>query len=304
MRIRVLILLLGIAAWTGVGAEEVPLRGEFGVRYWVSTGETKHSHSAQAAFPAFGHPTSVLHYDNLDANAIEVHLRQFFEGRWFIKGTLGTGRINTGSFRDEDFFAGQEKFSDTISSVPEGWLSYGTIDIGRSEWVLQEGRHSLGAFIGYGQWTEYVDAYGLTDLMGGSPISRDVKVISNKAIWRMLRLGVNGSFAFGERTRLAADIAAIPYATVRNEDSHHLRTDPNDLGPVPNIIIEGKGAGFQLDVDLRHEVVRRWDLSLGWRYWYLKSTDGERKVRDFMDLPLVELYSRRHGATLSLLRRW
>jgi hypothetical protein len=298
-----------LVTWASALAQDAPFaaaRGELGVRYWLSTGENKHSHNAQALFPDAGNPTSVLTYENLDAHVLEVYGRQNFRHNWFLKGNLGFGRINRGSFDDEDFEAGQVKFSDTTSSVTAGWIGYGTLDVGRNEWVLREGRTTLGAFIGYNQWTELVDAYGATDHLGfiGGDISRDVNVISNKLIWKSLRIGVAANFAFGERSQLSADLAFIPYSKVRNEDSHHLRTDPSDLGPAPNIIIEGTGRGVQLDLELRHAVYPRTELGVGLRYWYLKATNGTRKVADFPDLPLVELYSIRTGVTLSLTRRW
>jgi hypothetical protein len=304
VRVRGLILLLLFSS--ALLAEERPARerGELGVRYWLSTGETERSHNAQSRDPTLGNPTSVLLYENLDANVLELFGRQNFRNNLFVKGTLGVGRINTGSFDDEDFDRGQIKFSDTTSSVPQGRIGYGTLDLGY-QWVLRQGGITLGVFAGYGQWTEKVDAYGATDHLGfiGGPISRDVKVISNEVTWKALRAGVNGEFAMGAATRLALDLAAIPYAEFRNEDSHHLR---GDLGPVPNIIIEGRGVGVQLDAEVRHEIVRRWELSIGLRYWYLKSTDGSRhlpNIPGFPDLP-AELYSTRTGVTASLRRTW
>lgn len=311
MRIRVLAAAAAALCASAAAAQEPPsrFRGELGIRYWYSTGIQKHSHTAEDVFPQLGNPTSVLTYENLDAHAAEIHGRQNFGDRWFLKGQLGFGRIITGSLRDEDYFAGQVAFSDTTSSVPDGWLAYGFVDVGRYQWVLGERASSFGAFIGYGQWTEFVDAYGATftvdEIGDGSEIPRGVKVISNKTIWRALRLGVAANVGLTERTRLTADFVFVPYATVRNEDSHHLRT--GELGPAPNILITGRGRGLQVEGELRHEVVRRWDLSLGWRYWYLKSRHGERTLPNdpgFPALPLVELYSKRFGAILGLTRRW
>jgi hypothetical protein len=305
LNVRRLFVALAVAVSQVAFAQDPAPRGELGLRYWLSTGENKHSHNAQGLFPTFGNPTSVLTYENLDANVLELYGRLNFAQNWFIKGNLGYGRINTGSFDDEDYLAGQVKFSDTTSSVPEGWLAYGTFDIGRNEWVLRQGRTTLGAFIGYNEWTEHVDAYGATDTLGGGgDISPGVKVISNKLIWRSLRVGLAADLALATRTRLGIDLAFIPYARVRNEDSHHLRTDPSDLGPVPNIIIEGNGRGVQFDAELRHAVYRRTELGVGFRYWYLKATDGKRQVVDFPDLPLVELYSIRTGLTLSVTHTW
>lgn len=306
MRVRALALALAVS--TAAFGQEAAPRGELGLRYWLSTGETKHSHNAQPVSPAFGNPTSVLTYENLDAHVLELYGRLNFAQNWFIKGNLGYGRINTGSFRDEDYFAGQVKFSDTTSSIPEGWLAYGTFDIGRNEWMLRQGRTTLGAFIGFSQWTEYVDAYGAADnLGGGDVISPDVKVISNKARWRALRVGLAADLALASKTRLGIDLAFIPYAKLRNEDSHHLRTNPNDLGPVPNIIHEGEGRGVQFDAEVRHALYRRTELGVGFRYWYIDATKGTRKLPnrpDVAELPLVEFYSKRSGLTLSLTHTW
>ena len=308
MRIRVLIagLVLSGTAWS----QEQPLpRGDLGVRYWVSSGETKRAHNAQSFDPSLGNPTSVLLYENLDANTIELFGRQYFGGgQWLIKGFVGLGEITRGSFRDEDFNAGQVKFSDTTSSVSSGDISYGAIDIGRNEWRLRDGRTLLGIYVGYSEWKEDMDAYGVSDALGFvGDISRDTKVISNKVVWKSLRLGFAGNLALTERMRLDLDAALIPYSKVRNDDSHFLRQDPSDLGAAPNIIIEGEGRGVQLDAELRYEIVRRTELGLGLRYWYLEANKATRRLPnrpDVPELPVTDLYSERFGATLSLRRVW
>jgi hypothetical protein len=281
------------------------------VRYWVSSGETKRAHNAQSFNPALGNPTSVLLYENLDANTVELFGRQYFGAsrEWLIKGFIGLGTINGGAFHDEDFNAGQVKFSDTTSSVTSGDISYGAIDIGRNEWRLREGRTNLGLYIGYSEWKEDLDAHGANDHIGfiGGDISQDVKVISNKVTWKSLRLGFAGNLALTERLRLDIDAALIPYSKVRNDDSHHLRQASTDLGPVPNIIIEGEGRGVQLDAELRYEIVRRTEIGLGVRYWRLEANKATRRLPnrpDVPELPVTELYSLRGGATLSLRRIW
>ncbi len=85
MRIRILIGSLLVAG--SALAQEAPLaypRGELGVRYWLSTGENKHAHNAQGADPSLGNPTSVLLYENLDANALELFGRGLFAREWFL----------------------------------------------------------------------------------------------------------------------------------------------------------------------------------------------------------------------------
>ena len=301
------LLLLAVCATATAQDDPLPAarRGDFGVRYWLSTGETSRSHSAQGLDPSLGNPTSVLLYENLDANVFELFARQNNRDNVFLKLTLGVGRVNTGSFDDEDFNAGQVKFSDTTSAVTEGRIAYVTIDLGR-QWVLREGAVTLGVFGGFTQWTEDVDAYGATDHLGfiGGNIPSDVLVISNKMRWRALRVGFAADFALGSRTRLALDLAFSPYAEARNEDSHHLRAD---LGPVPNIVLKGEGWGLQWDAELRHEIRRRTELGIGVRYWHMETTDGTRELPNipgFPALPVTELYSTRFGVTLSLRRTW
>ena len=72
MQIRALIAVAGISC--AAAAQEPPAapRGDLGVRYWISSGETKRAHNAQSFDPSLGNPTSVLLYENLDANTIEL----------------------------------------------------------------------------------------------------------------------------------------------------------------------------------------------------------------------------------------
>jgi hypothetical protein len=300
-------LLVAMACLSSVANAQEPLvpakRGDLGVRWWVSTGETRISHNAQNLDPTAGNPTSVLLYHGLDAHVLELFGRQNFRNDFFLKGALGVGRINSGAFEDEDFDLGQVKFSDTTSSVPQGRISYGIVDLGR-QWVLRQGAASIGLFAGFAQWSEGYDAFGATDHIGfiGGDISGDVNVVSNKVRWRAVRVGVAGEFVM-RRARLMLDLAAVPYAEMRNEDSHHLRAD---LGPVPNIIDKGDGWGVQLDAELRYEVARRTELGIGARYWYMELRDGTTDFHNFANAvaPLVEFYTRRTGVMLSLRRTW
>ena len=317
-RIQVLVLALSISpVWAvslSASAQEpspISRRGDLGVRYWLSSGETKISHNAQAVDPTLGNPTSVLVYGNLDAHVLEIFGRENFRNNLFLKGAVGIGRITRGYFDDEDYRAGQVKFSDTTSSMRDGRIGYGMIDLGH-HWVLREGAISLGVFGGFGQWTEEYHAYGATDHLGfiGGDIDNSVNVISNKVRWRALRVGFSGQFVFG-RARLAVDVAAVPYAKFYNEDSHHLRAQPVGsspfaLGPVPNIIDEGEGFGVQSDLELRYEIARRTELGVGLRYWYLKAREGTTDFTNFAngETPIVEFYTVRTGVTVSLRRTW
>lgn len=276
---------------------------EAGIRYWLSTGETVRSHNAQDAFPAFGNPTSVLTYEALDAHTFELYVRRRFAERWFVRGNAGLGWVRGGSFDDEDYFAGQVKFSDSTSVVRGNRISYAGVDVGREVWTLGGGSTTVGLFAGLQQWSERLDAYGAVFTVGGGTIAGSVPVITNEVTWTSLRLGIAASARVNPRTRLTLDLAWVPRAGVRDEDSHYLRTSPSDLGPVPNIVLEGKGHGVQLDLEVRHRIAEHWDLGVGMRHWWLRATRGERFAGG-ITLPLTELESQRSGATFSLTRRW
>jgi len=277
---------------------------DLGVRYWASTGMTRWAHNAQGADPTLGNPTSILTYDNLYANTFELYGRWTFDDRWFVKGNLGVGRINTGNFDDEDYFAGQVKFSDTTSSVKGDRITYGTFDFGRDVWTSSSGWNAIGVFAGWQRWAERANAYGATPTVGPVPeISNNVPVISNEVIWTSFRLGLAARGAVSRDLRLIAELALVPYTRMRNEDSHYLRQNPNDLGPVPNVINEGSGTGVQAELELRWTVYEHYELGFGGRYWRLKTTKGTNRIAGGT-FPLVFQESERTGVTLSLSRRW
>jgi hypothetical protein len=278
---------------------------EVGARYWLSSGTRVSSHNAQGVDPALGNPTSTLTYNTLTGNSLEIYGRRNSPLRWFTRGSLGLGILRKGWFEDEDFNAGQTKFSDTFSPVKGYGLAYATLDAGRDIWVFGEGRTVIGVFIGYNFWSERLDAYGAAYSVpqGTEPISESTRVITNETTWHSLRTGLSAAMRLGARTRFTLEAALVPYARVRDEDSHFLRQSPNDLGPVPNIIMEGSGHGFQLDGELRYALSEQWELGAGLRYWQLRATRGDRKAVG-TSVPLSEIESRRSGLLVSVARRW
>jgi hypothetical protein len=307
------LLLLGLLCPLPATAQQTASTSggwELGARYWLSTGTTSRSHNAQPLVPQLGNPTSILTYDNLDAQAVELHGRKALGNAWFFKAMLGVGRINTGMFEDEDFFAGQRRFSDTLSSVKGKGLRYVSLDVGRDLWSSSPGAYgpdrAWGLFAGYQEWTERANAYGLSNrinLVGNPELGNTVPAVSNEVSWRSVRVGLAARTALGGRSRLLAEAAFIPYSSVRDEDSHHLRTSPNDLGPTPNIMMEGRGAGLQLDLEWRQALSDGYEFGLGFRYWQLGATRGNRRAAG-TSLPLVELESQRSGVTASVTKSW
>jgi hypothetical protein len=272
---------------------------ELGLRYWFSSGTTQWSHNAQGLDPSLGNPTSTLTYENVRAHSLELLARNSFENQWFVRGNAGLGTVTGGRLIDEDFAAGQFKFSESNSPVKGNRITYATLDFGRDFWVPGQGRNTLGLFAGYHYWRERLDAFGAT-FLGGFEIPESVLVISNEATWHSLRLGASWNTSLAPKTRLSLDGALLPYARLRNEDSHHLRSD---FGPAPNVFIKGHGYGLQLDLEVRHEFSDDWEAGAGLRYWRIGTTIGNVSTRTF-SAPLVEFVSERIGLALTLTRRW
>lgn len=193
MALKIVFALFLAASLPAAAAE----RGfELGTRYWLSSGENRFAHNAQSADPTLGNPTSILTYEELDARALELHWRSNFSSDgWFFKGNFGLGEVRDGAFDDEDYDAAQAKTDDTTSAVRGERFSYLTLDVGKDLWA-SAGGSTLGLFVGFQQWSEQVDAFGLMTTVGGSPnLPESTRVITNDVLWRSLRIGVAGSAA-------------------------------------------------------------------------------------------------------------
>ena len=281
---------------------------EIGVRYWLSTGETSTSHDASSGtcfgVPC-GNPTSTLTYDQLNASSVELYARKRFGEQWFVKGNAGIGVVPNGRLIDQDFVVNQLLVLESVSGL-SGKLYYATIDVGREIW--KSGNTSVGLFLGYQRWNERLDAYGISNtgnavLSFPPPLPGDnVPVISNERIWDSARLGVEWRSQRG-RTRFQGELAFVPYASYRNEDSHWLRQ--NTLGPSPNIIATGHGTGYQFEVELRRSYPDFFGLEfgVGYRAWRLASSKGEMTFVGGT-FPVVDLGSERQGVTFTVSKTW
>ena len=102
---------------------------ELGMRYWWSEGQTRYDFNSSRVAPILGNPTSVLNYDGITANSLEFVWAVRSETDTVFRGFVGGGWLSGGSLDDEDYLAGQVKFSDTYSRTDGDSLAYGTIDI-------------------------------------------------------------------------------------------------------------------------------------------------------------------------------
>jgi hypothetical protein len=101
---------------------------EFGARYWFGTGKTsKNLYGPPALYNGL---VSRLTYNNFLVNAGEFDWRVAFTNGWFIKGYIGGGAATQGQLQDEDFPPGITPYSSTTSREANGFLGYGSVDVG------------------------------------------------------------------------------------------------------------------------------------------------------------------------------
>jgi hypothetical protein len=279
---------------------------ELGARVVISTGQTDWNHTTSTA-----DPTSVLIYKDVNAYVLEIHGKVPLPQNSFIRANvgLGIGEIGDGNLRDDDFGAGQVLTSSTDSVISDTDLFYFTVDVGREVVRFRDGKGSLSLFTGFQYWTEEYEAFGVFNrLSGAQTVSTSTPVISNEVEWWSLRVGAMGSYKLNDEVSWSADVAFIPYADMHNEDSHLLRTDLSDLGPVPNIIMDGDGWGFQGEIGVSYLFAPNWKASLDFRYWALMSDGdivfGPNSTTPSASLPLNDLDTYRYGVAAGIAYRF
>lgn len=277
-----------------------------GVDVVVSTGKTDWNHDASNASATLGNPSSELIYEEVSTMALEFSGFIPFEDNYFIRGNFGVGMAfgGDGNLRDDDFLAGQVLFSSTDSAILNTDLLYLTLDAGKKVFEAPDGSLSLSVFAGYQFWRETYEAFGLFNRLTGQNSQPDsLNVITNEVEWNSLRLGAIAAYKPDERTEWVLDFALVPYTSMRNEDSHLLRTSSSSLGPVPNVIMEGTGYGFEGSVGVNYLITLNLSAVAGLRYWLLMS-DGDITTRANTTSPstfvLNDLDSVRYGANLGL----
>lgn len=280
-------------------------RFELGLRTWISTGQTDWNHKASGVSPLLGNPSSVLEYEDVDTTILEFDARMPLPWSFFAHGNIGVGviQIGDGNLRDDDFLAGQVLFSSTDSVIADTDVFYVTLDVGRP--IRRRGRDSLSAFVGFQYWREEYKAFGVFNrLTSVQTVPTSTAAFTNEVEWLSFRLGAIALIQLTRSLNLSIDAVFIPFTDMQNEDSHHLRTDPGDLGPVPNIIMEGRGWGFQGEAKLGYEIIPDLIASLGFRYWTMMS-DGDitfgPNTASPVTLPLNDLDTVRWGVTAGIV---
>jgi hypothetical protein len=279
-------------------------RWELGARFWASEGKTRFDINSNKFNPALGNPTSVLTYGDMEAYSGEFVWSARNESNTFAKGFVGGGWLNGGSLDDEDFAAGQIKFSDTYSKIKGDDLIYGTIDVGQDFTLLdRQTKVTFSPFVGFNFWQEDAISYGgrcnrddVDGLVCGPPgfieVPFSTKFIGNETNWASLRLGAQLKVKLWDRLSLIGDAAVLPVAYVWTYDSHFLR---KDLGPVPNGEDRGSGWGYQLEAEARYDFTPSWSTGGGVRFWHAEAGGNNEFVNFGLKVPLNDYTSERFG---------
>jgi hypothetical protein len=275
---------VGAARWPTLPPEKPvsPFAFEVGGRYWYSSGRLDFGFTNGS--PLFGNPTSTLDWRGLSAHSGEVFARiDHIPSGVFVKGLVGLGITKDGHIDDLDFLVTQFKFSDTTSDVHNGNLSYGMFDVG---WAYSPTFGvRLGFFAGYHYWREKVTAYGIVCNMPsfiGCPAAGaviegfNVAVGSYEPTVHAARIGVESRIAVDEHWSFSGEIAGVPYAALRNKDSHLLRQSMADLGPAPNIITDSRYAfGVEAELFVNYSITPNIEVGAGVRYWGVTANKGD-----------------------------
>jgi len=228
-------------------------------------------------------------------------------------------KITSGHLIDNDYDSEEvaemnmmpERFSSTKSALDSDRIFYFTLDFGKRLDYFSKNDFEISIFAGFQYWREEYDAYGLTiledpyDVFGGvgSTLPRQLLVISDTVEWRSARLGLDAAYKATPKLRFFGSAVYIPYTDMHNEDSHHLRQEMEDLGPVPNAIFDGDGYGFQGEINASYNIFKSFEAIVGARYWKLKS-DGTFKDAPVSFFPTKQTFNdldtTRYGLTLTL----
>ena len=292
-------------------------RVEFSLRSWMFTsGETKWNHNASGIDQQLGNPTSQLTYKDNNTHIIELAARMNVAHRWFVHGDFGfSAALNRGQLVDDDYTAvgGQHLFSQTNSDITGSGTQYGNLDIGYRAVEYPGSRGHLDVFGGFQYWRTKYEATGVQQVVctpSGIPgiacnpntNIQGVLAITNTTHWiTPVHVGFDTEYRMTRRVSVDLKASVSPASLVYNEDIHHLRAD---LEQNPSFSMWGVGVSANADASLKVMLTRQIALTGGYRIWWNRTYTGtweNHPVGAASDsVPLTELQTFRHGATLGL----
>ena len=245
-------------------------RIEAGARYWVSSGRKQLD---LAGLRNANFLLSRLVYENVAGQAAEGFTRLDHRDGMFLKGNFGLGDLAKGQFFDEDFGPATPIYSNTLSAQRDGRTIYGSLDVGHA--IVSGGSGDIGAYVGYRQFYERENAFGVIQLAsnrliaGANPFPFSLLSLSETETWSGVAVGLNARAQLNDRWRLEVDAALLPFVGVWNIDNHWQRADFN---PQPAV---GEGWGSQFEAILSYALTNQWSVGAGGRYWYFATSRAD-----------------------------
>jgi hypothetical protein len=238
---------------------------ELGARYWFSSG----NYSKNLAGIGGAGLVSRLSFTGLTSHAGELFGSIKGVNSYFLKWNVGFAKTVAGDLTDQDFIPVTVPFSSTLSGQQEGSLSYATIDLGYN--VVGTPAWQAGPFVGVNFLRQTINATGCAqqannlDICGGA-LPVDERVISQRADWTSVRLGLAAEWNATNRIKLSGNAAWLPFVNLDATDSHLLRPDLS--GGIPET---GTGSGVQLEAIASYALSDSFAIGVGGRYWYMQA---------------------------------
>jgi hypothetical protein len=239
---------------------------ELGARYWYSSG--KYSKDLFNQDPSAG-LVSRLTYSGLTNNAGEFFGSVKQVNGYFLKWIVGAGNTFGGELVDEDFPPNTVPLSRTTSAQRDGGLGYATLDLGYN--VLGGPIWQVGPFVGVNFLRETLNGTGCVQaannpgicVLDPTGLAVNGRVITQRADWTSIRVGVNADWNLTNQFRLSANAAYLPYTKLEAQDTHLLR-----LLTSPEL---GTGSGVQLEAIASYALSDSFSIGVGGRYWFMQA---------------------------------
>jgi hypothetical protein len=257
-----------------------------GARVWFSQGKSAWN------FAVIGGPNVASELTWQGQNAKIYELKADLVVRRFVSNvTLGWGGVDQGTLRDQDFENDYRQgiFSDTLSSPTDGYVVYGSWDIGPRliQWTYKGLPGAVDVLAGFQYWREKYTARGFNVLLCRTSGSSDctnfptgssspANAITETTNWTVIRLGPRVSIPIMPRLTVVGQAFYVPWTQYRLEDIHHLRSD---LSQNPSFVNKASGGqGIQLEGSLQLVVWKSLKIEAGYKYWDLRSGGGDNSV--------------------------
>lgn len=241
---------------------------EAGLRYAFSNGKSQQDLYSNAA-P--GQVNSRLIYGEMNGHAAESFVRFDHDNGVFVKGNFGIGTLVNGTLHDEDMPPDTSPYSNTIHSMKDGGLRYGSLDVGFN--LVNGPAGKLGPYVGYRHFNQLGRGYGCEQVAAAGtvctpgPAGYQVALTETET-WRGAAIGVNTQMVLSPRWKLEVDAAYLPYVDRAGVDNHWARANIN---PGPET---GNGWGTQVEAILSYAVNERLNVGLGGRSWFFTTTSA------------------------------